>query len=314
MKILICSISLLLLLSCQKDEIQKGTAKSPFVMALTPSENATNSVTQTRAIQNYLEKSMSQKLYGKEEGFYVNVVVPNSYIAVLEGLGSKRVEFAPISTLNYVMARQKKKLPIDVILVGAGDRNDDAHYFSQLIVRSDSQIKSIEDLDGKKMAYTDPASTSGHLVPKAMLNKLKIKPSETLYAQRHDSVVTMVYQKKVDVGATYHIPPKNGVPRDARSRVTTQFPDVYEKIKILKLSDPIPNSPWVLRNNIYSDVDWQKKVEKAFSDSLIEYIQTEEGRVIFETLNNITKFVPETNENYEKKMEVFDLSLFEELL
>jgi ABC-type phosphate/phosphonate transport system substrate-binding protein len=51
-----------------------------------------------------------------------------------------------------------------------------------------------------EIAYVDPSSTSGFILPKALLDQKGIKPSESVFAMRHDNVVTMVYQKQVDAG------------------------------------------------------------------------------------------------------------------
>ena len=53
---------------------------------------------------------------------------------------------------------------------------------------------------------------------------------------KHDNVVTMVYQKQVDAGATYYSPPdKTGEFLDARARYKNQYPDIFEKVKIIDL-------------------------------------------------------------------------------
>ena len=67
-----------------------------------------------------------------------------------------------------------------------------------------------------------------------ILKQNHITPSSTVFSLKHDNVVTMVYQKQVDAGATFYSPPsKEGLIRDARILVKSQYPDVEEKIKIL---------------------------------------------------------------------------------
>jgi phosphonate transport system substrate-binding protein len=44
-----------------------------------------------------------------------------------------------------------------------------AEYWSEIIVRSELPVRSLDDLRGHVIAFEDPDSTSGHLLPRAML-------------------------------------------------------------------------------------------------------------------------------------------------
>jgi len=46
-----------------------------------------------------------------------------------------------------------------------------AEYWSEILVRSEADIRSLEDLRGHVIALDDPDSTSGHLLPRAMLRE-----------------------------------------------------------------------------------------------------------------------------------------------
>jgi phosphonate transport system substrate-binding protein len=68
---------------------------------------------------------------------------------------------------------------------------------------------------------------------------------ESIFSMKHDSVITKVYLGEVDAGATFYSPPTEGKMEDARRLVLTQYPDVESKVRILELSEPIPNDPIV---------------------------------------------------------------------
>jgi phosphonate transport system substrate-binding protein len=44
-----------------------------------------------------------------------------------------------------------------------------AEYWSEIVVKSDSPIRSMDELRGRIIAFEDPDSTSGHLLPRALL-------------------------------------------------------------------------------------------------------------------------------------------------
>ena len=103
----------------------------------------------------------------------------------------------------------------------------------------------------------------------------------------------MVYQRQVDAGATFHTPITNGKPQDARKLVLTQFPDVFEKIQILALTDPIPNDPIVFRK------DLPMELKSKIQSSLVEYLKTEDGKDTFMKLYNMNDVMPVTDEHYD---------------
>lgn len=167
-------------------------------------------------------------------------------------------------------------------------------YSSQIIVRSDSGIETLKDLNGKTFGYVDPASASGHLLAKDFLRKNNIKVGQETFAQKHDSVVAMVYQKQVDAGATFYSPPtSDGKVQDARRLVKVQFPDVEEKVKILSLTQPIPNDPIIFRKGLEGDM--KAKLVKAFQD----FIQTPKGKKTFEELYLVDGVVEVTDAVYD---------------
>ena len=173
-------------------------------------------------------------------------------------------------------------------------RYGEPHYRGQIIAHVDSGIKSVKDIDGKRFAFTDPSSTSGFMFAKKLLKESNAVPSNTTFAQKHDNVVTMVYQGQVDAGATYYSPAsKDGVIRDARARVKTQFPDVEEKVKIIEITEKIPNDPFVFRK------DLPKEIVTKFITAVKKYLSTVEGKKIFKTIYSVEGLIDATDKDYD---------------
>jgi phosphonate transport system substrate-binding protein len=124
-----------------------------------------------------------------------------------------------------------------------------------IIAKASSGIKDISNLRGKSIAYTDELSTSGYLYPKKILERNKVKTSKETFAGKHDEVVKLVYEGKVDAGAAFYSPPgSDGSIRDARSRLKEKYPDIESKILIIAKTDPIPNDPIVFSKNFDQEV------------------------------------------------------------
>ena len=164
----------------------------------------------------------------------------------------------------------------------------------QLIAHKDSGIKSIEDVAGKKIAYTDAGSTSGYIYPSALLAQMGIKTGDTFYAGGHPQAVLAVYEGTADVGCTYWSPPRDdGSVGDARRAVRETYPDVVEKVVIIGYTDWIPNDTVSVREGVPAEM--RTKIVNA----LKEHVGTEEGQKVLGDLYNITGLVDATDADYD---------------
>lgn len=260
-----------------------GTKTNPIKIYFTPSVDAKRITSNAKELVDFLEK---------ETGYYFTTAVPASFIAVVEAFGTKKADIASINTFSYLMANHKYNAEARLRIVRD---NNETTYKGQFITRFDSGIDSLAEIDNRSFAYVDPSSTSGFILPKALLDKKGIKPSETVFAMRHDNVVTMVYQKQVDAGATYYAPPDpvTGEILDARMRVLKQFPDVEEKIKIIGFTEDIPNDPWVFRK------DMDEEMKEKVIDALLKYVATPEGEASLYEIYDIRGLIPTKDSDYD---------------
>jgi phosphonate transport system substrate-binding protein len=267
--------------SCTHNE-ELGSKENPIKFYLVPGQEAQILQQTSTKLQEFLNKKLS---------LHVKVEVPVSYIALVEAFGTKRADVGIVNTFGYILAHDKYGVRARLRIVSYG-RDE---YFGQIIAHKDG-IKKVEDIKGKKFAFVDPASTSGYLLPAKIFKERNIKPKEFVFARSHDVVVSMVYQKQVDAGATFNVPEKDekGRPMDARRLVRTQYPDVDEKVVILERTGPVPNDPVIFRK------DFPPEIEEKMVAALREYVKSEEGQKVFKALFNVTDFEPTTDAEYDK--------------
>jgi phosphonate transport system substrate-binding protein len=260
-----------------------GTRSNPIKMYFTPSVDAKRITTNAKELTDFLEK---------ETGYYFRTAVPASFVAVVEAFGTEKADIASINTFSYLMAHAKYGAEAKLRIVRD---NNETSYCGQFITRYDSGIDSLSDINGRSFAYVDPSSTSGYILPKAMLDKRGIKPSETVFAMRHDNVVTMVYEGQVAAGATYYAPPDPETHEilDARMRVEKQFPDVAQKVKIIGFTQSIPNDPWVFRKGM--DEGMKEKIINA----LLKYVATPEGGKSMYDIYDVRGLIPTKDSDYD---------------
>ncbi len=279
-KLLALSFAILAVAACTKKEQPLGSAENPIKLFFVPSVDAKLIGEKSEIIKKYLETNTPYK-------FSVNV--PASYVAVVEAFGTARAEIASLNTFGYILANEKYGVQALITVLRFGSDT----YQAQIIAKADSKITEIKDLAGKKFAYVDPASTSGYLLPAKMFKDSAVEPKETVFANKHDNVVTMVYQGQVDAGATFYSPPEEGKIHDARRLVLTQFPDVEKKIKIVKLTDSIPNDPIVFRK------DLPEEMKTKVADALVAFVKTPEGKDAFHAMYGVTDLARSTDAKYD---------------
>ena len=263
----------------QKEEL--GTEGNPIKMYFVPSAEVDKVVRNADIIANHLKN---------ETGYYFKTAIPTSYAAVIEAMGASEADIAWLATFAYVIAHEKYGVDVALKTVRFG-----AHqYRGQLIARADSGIKDLSDVNGKTIAFTDAASTSGFIYPSALFFKEGIKTGETFFAGGHPQAVLAVYEGTADVGCTYWSPKRpDGSVGDARRAVRETYPDVVEKVVIIGYTDWIPNDTVSFRKDFSGDMrDKIVTVLKA-------YAETEEGKGALGDLYNITGLVDASDSDYD---------------
>ena len=209
-----------------------GTSRNPIRMMFVPSGDAQVIVKGGQEVAELLQK---------ETGLHFKTSVATSYAAVIEAMGAGKVDIGWLATFSYVLAKDK----YDVELLLVVQRFGSPFYRGQIMVRADSGINSLDSLQGKRFAFVDPASTSGHLYPKTLLLSKGLDPktffSKTIFAGSHNAVVLSIYKGEVDGGAAYD---------GSRAAVAKSYPDVFEKIKVLAYTKEIPNDTVSVRKEL----------------------------------------------------------------
>jgi phosphonate transport system substrate-binding protein len=274
---------ILLILSCGKGKEEEilGSRSNPIKIYFTPSVDAGTITSNSSEFLRFLEE---------ETGYYFKSGIPASYITVVEALGSQRADIAVMNSFGYLMAHQKFGAEAKITVI----RNGEKFYRGQIIAHVDSGIEKIEDIAGKRFAFTDSSSTSGYLFPLKILKEHQTEPGNTVFAMKHDNVVTMVYQGQVDAGATFYSPPdENGNIRDARSLVSTQFPDVADKVKIIATTEEILNDPFVFRKGLPDEI-----TEKVIA-AIFKFLDTEAGKRVFKKIYGVDGIVKSSDADYD---------------
>lgn len=275
----------LLFLSCTRNKAELGTAENPIKLHFVPSVDAKVIEDNSKIFKTYLESVTPYKY---------EVTIPQSYVAVVEAFGTKRADISAINTFGYILANSRYGAEARLTVL----RHGASTYQSMFVAKTDGPIKKLEDLAGKKVAYVDPSSTSGYILPLKSLKDKKVETKETVFAAKHDNVISMVYQGQVDAGAAFYSPPSKNASgteeiEDARRLVKTQYPDVEQKIAIIDLSEHVPNDPIIFRKEMPEDM------KNKIIDAMIAFVGTPEGKEAFKAIYGVTELKKATDSDYD---------------
>jgi phosphonate transport system substrate-binding protein len=206
-------------------------------------------------------------------GMKVKVQVGIDYTAIIEALRNKHIDVAYLGPFSYVLADIATEGNIEPLVVGVRKKSGKSAYNSVIVARTDSGIKDPKEF-GKKhtISFSDPASTSGFLVPSYRFAQLGIDPQkdfkQVIFAGGHTASLMALNSGKVD-GAGTNLP---SLQKAIEKGVVDE-----KNVKIVWTSPDIPGSPLTVRK----DISWEIKYKllKAFM-GIPEGVDSYEGKMI----------------------------------
>jgi phosphonate transport system substrate-binding protein len=247
-----------------------GVAQAPINVGMIPDSGAKPAdLLAKEPLKDYLTKNMGRP---------VKLVIPASYEETVEGLGNGSLDFAYLGGFTYIKAHK------DFGVVPLVQRSADLQFHSLFIVSAKSDIRSLSDLKGKKFAFGDVNSSSGHLIPYLELRQAGIDPDSDLkyrYTGNHQATAKAVESGAADAGALDETV-YNSMVAEGKLDAT--------KVRVFYSSKPFVDYVWVARKDV--DAATQEKFVQAF-------LRLQEGQddKVLQILRG-KKFVKANNEEY----------------
>ncbi|RLQ94087.1 phosphate/phosphite/phosphonate ABC transporter substrate-binding protein [Falsibacillus albus] len=289
------------LAGCGSDKTEKSSGSNGYEpkelnVQFVPSQSAET----LEAKAKPLEKLLSDKL-----GIPVHVSVSTDYNTVVEAMGSKKVDVGFLPPTTYVLAHDQKVADVLLQAQRYGVNDEDGtptdelvdYYKSMVLVKKDSDIKTIEDLKGKKVGWQNVTSSAGYVWPAVEMKKAGIDPQKDVQGttlKGHDTAVLAVLNGDVDAAPVF---------QDARNIVKKDAPDVFDKTRVLFFTKPIPNDTIAVRPDLTKE--WKDKIADAF----IAIGKDEKGHQIIKDIYSHEGYVRSKDSNfdivreYEKEVE-----------
>jgi len=184
-------------------------------------------------------------------------------------------------------------------------------YSGMFITRAGSDIRHLEDLRGKRVAFEDEGSTTGFRLPLVILKDHGLvteqlerpddmsAPSKVgyLFAGREKNIVRWVATGKVDAGAISNL--------DWVDPGVTP-PDLRTELRVFHMTEPLVRSVITLRG------DLDPRLRSEIKRVLLSMHESEEGREILDDCLNVTRydeFVGDALQQLERSIELLEPAL-----
>jgi len=227
-----------------------------------------------------------QKLLQEKLGVPVKVFPAADYAGVMQGLAAGQLDATEFSPSAFAGTWLDCRC-VEPIVVPQ-EKDGSIFYIAAMVVRKDSGINSIDDMKGHSLAFTDPNSASGYLIPSATLRAKGIDLADGKYFTRtgfsggHEQGVIAVLNRQYDACVVW----TSGLGDQATGFSRGVLRSMVDKgmlkmadVNIIWKSGKVPNGPWTVRSAL------PPGLKQAFRDFMLDlpashkdiYDQVEQG-------------------------------------
>lgn len=195
-----------------------------------------------------------------EIGIAVEIVRASSYGPTIEAMRAGKIDIAQTGSFAYMIAHEKAGAEA---IITRGTEAGPGIYNSVIVTGPDSGIESIDAMVNRAedltFSFTDPASTSGHLVPRSALEGFGIEAERdfrrVVFTMSHTNSAMTILSGKVEVG---------GMSGNTYERLLEAGKIEPDDLRILWRSPPIPTGPLSIRGDLPEDL--KQAVQQAYLD------------------------------------------------
>src|SRR5579871_4429999 len=172
----------------------------------------------------------------------VNLIITDNYTNEVEAMRAGKIDVGEFGPLGYIFAHSIAKA--QPVAVFADKSGKPVTYTAALWVPVDSSIKTVADLKGHTVAFSDPGSTSGNLLPRYAMIQAGLNPDKDVkiqFAGGHPQSLLALTNGKVDAAEV-------NSQQQATATAAHQFD--ASKFRMIWQSAPIQNDPITVRGSL----------------------------------------------------------------
>ena len=251
-----------------------------LIMGVFPRRDGQTTIKSFKPLANYLSKKLNRK---------VELETTFSFDSFWNGIKEKKYDIVHFNQYHYV--RSHKELGYNVIVMN--EEHGKSTISSVILVKKDSGINSVKDIQGKKLAFGGgPKAMVSYILPIYVLKKQGVKSYEytSFFAKNPPNAVMTLYFDKTDIAGVGNHVIEMGV---IKNNIDTS------KLKKIAESESIVHLPWAVKN------DMSSKLKDEIKSLLINLNKTPQTRKILKSAK-VTNFVPASDADYDRTREIIE--------
>jgi phosphonate transport system substrate-binding protein len=286
----------LLLISCSQQESpnqqQPSAAAAKLTIGLIPEQDIFAQKKRYEPLLAHLAEQLD---------IVIEIQILPSYGNIIENFNDLGLDGAFFGSFTGAMAIEK--LGVEP-LARPQYIDGDSTYYGMVFVRKVSGIGNAGDMQGKRMAFVDKATTAGYLLPLSYFKSIGIRDyrklfSEYYFSGTHEDAINDVLNGFADIGAA-----KNTV----FYRLAANDSRVSRELEILATSPRVPANGLSVRRDLSSDL------KRALQQQLLAMHEHDASRAILKEMK-IDRFVKTTAADYQPVLDYaadlgFDLDTY----
>ena len=239
-----------------------SAAGEEILIGLIPEENIFNQMDRHRPLAAYLSKKLGAK---------VKFTILSRYGDVLDRFMTRKMDGAFFGVFTSVLAMDK--LEADPI-VHPVNLDGSSAVQSYIFVRNDSNIRSVADMRGKRIAFVDKATVTGYLYALSFFRERGVQNilpylRDVSFTGSHGSTVYAVLDGRADIGT---------VKSKIFQMLVKKDQTIKEELTIVAKSQEFPDATLFLRK------DFPKARRQQIRDILLAMHKDEEGKEVLKKL------------------------------
>jgi phosphonate transport system substrate-binding protein len=199
----------------------------------------------------------------------VELIQRKTYLETNDLISAGEVDLAFVCTSAYIAGHDD----FGLLLLAAPQVNGGTEYYSNLIVPAASSAGSMDDLQGRVFAFTDPISLTGRMYPTYLVQQLGFTPEEffaqTFFTYNHDEAIRAVANRITDGAAVDSLVYEYAITRD---------PQLASQVRLIHRSPPFAIPPVVVSPRM--DPALMGELQK----TLLAMDKTAEGQMILASI------------------------------
>ncbi len=217
-----------------------------LIIGVLPTQSLKEQQRMIKPLEEYLEQSLETS---------INFQVATDYKQIVKWLVDEKIDMAYVAPVSYLEALEAGA-QIEPLVAPIDKYTGRPWYRSVVVVKADSNIKTLQQLRGKRFAFVNKSSTGGYLMPFTAFKKLGINPEEecekVIYAGTHAKTLAALENGDIDAAAT-NVP--YYLKQQKMGKLKSEFRVIWE-------SPPIPPSLIVVSKKLSPDTI--KKLKTTF--------------------------------------------------